>query len=321
MIRVRLLFTFFFLCMSGVRAQTPGNANSWRESETAFSRELSHVTGMRDSSLSTLAQQYRDAISRLLDTKRGEGALSAVLEIQDELKRLGSFPSPPPPGQHFTLEELNTFSATYRTNHTRIRGEAARRILQRADAYAQNLEQAEAQLTRQNDIGNALAARQIKERLLEQPEIANARVDFARLEEVLAQTAPPAASAPAAPAVAPGPVNAGNEIFTIKKRWKEFYSCMEKKDRKGAIACIDPEQVKTAGEALLNVWLDILQAYVNAAEVWNAKPDTRRVDLAVDGQTALAIHQLVVGNREEDLDPTHWVKRNGEWYILLKGKD
>lgn len=311
-----LCFLTALVFAPGLDAQQASTA--WKESEAAFSRELEQLKGMRDSSLTTLGKQYSDALSRLLDAKRKEGHLTAVLSIQDELKRYGENNAPPAKGVTLAVPEMEQYAETYRGNLWRIRGEAARRILQRADLFAQNLERMETQLTRANEIDEALTARQIKARILEHPDTLEARRDFDLAEAE--KPAPPAVVPDAAP---PAPVvkgEAGKDIFAIKQRWKEFYKCMANKDRAGAIACIDPEQVKTAGEAFLNVWLDILQAYVNAAEVWKAKPDTDRVDLNPDGINATAVHQLVFGNKEENLDPTTWVKRDGAWYIILKGK-
>lgn len=301
------------------RASDP---EAWKQSGTLFERETAQLQLQRDNNLLTLDKQYMEALNRLLAAKRTAGALDAVLRVQDELRRFGESASVPEISPSGTPEDLQALQETYRNNRRRIRGEHARTLLQRTDYYAQNLERLERQLTQQNQIEDALVARQTRLQILDHRDVQTARDDYALYQETLPPAPDPAtvAGAPAATAVAPSREPSGNDIFAIKKRWKEFYECMADKNREKAVTYVDPDQVAQLGLIGLNKWLDVLQVFVNGFEAFGGKPDTAEVDLHEDGVHATAVHKVKFDRDDKELDPSSWVKRNGEWYLILTDK-
>jgi len=299
------------------------------QARTTFDREWEANIQKTTEELNRLSLQYESALGRLLEARRQAGELDGVLATQREVERFAT--SKTVEDEHLTphFPELRKLQETYRLTSTRIRGESAGLRLRMANQLEATLERMQTQLTRENAIEEALLVRNYRTNLASDPQITQAQAAWQAWQTLSASLTPPPATATATPpAPAPATVSTtpaaireplGNEIAAIKRRYKQFYKALVEKNTQEALSFVDPEQIRVEGLALMNVRLNVLTSWIAAVDAAGGKPDTDKVVINQDRTTAVAVHTIESNRlRLERTEEMQWVKRNDEWYILLK---
>jgi hypothetical protein len=318
-------------------AATPTPAEILTRYEAIFDSETRKLDEKRDAALAALGDQYLASLRKLEEGERAAGKLDALVALREEIGRFERERLMTDFNLVTEPESIATRQQLFLNQEEAIRDGHARGVADLSDKLAAALDRLQIELTRQNQIEAALAARAQRDRTLARPEVAAARAQVeaqrqaeeaeqAELQKAMelarAAAPPPPVVDVAAPVQATKPERGdkARDHARIKARFEEFIEHLLA-DRMGeAEKIVDPEQARAVGSLILQAHFQAFRPYLRFAERLGGRVEAGDVRRDNDGVTAQNFPEIRVLGKRESGRPVDWVKRDGEWYIHFKDK-
>jgi hypothetical protein len=314
-------------------AAAPSTADVLAKYEATFLTELKKFDDKREADLATLRQQYLASLKKLESSEQAAGNLDPLLGIREEITRFDKEQMLTEFNLRAEPETVVSRQKYYLQREAAIRGDHAKGVAGLTDKLVAALDRLQTDLTRQNQIEPALSVREYKDKTKSRPEVKSAyelvdvlkraeETEKAELQKAvqMAQAATPPTSPTPAP-VEEEKAERGDRAkdhARIKDRFEKFIEYLSTDQFAKAEEIVDPEQARKAGSFILQAYFHAFKPYLKFAESLGGRIEAGKVRLDPDGQTAQNHPLIRFKDNRETGKPTHWVKRNGEWYIVLK---
>jgi hypothetical protein len=311
-------------------AAAPATADVLARYGTTYEAEFKKLTDKREADLVSLRQQYLGSLKKLEAAEQAAGNLAPLLAIREEIGRFEKENGVTEFNLRAEPESVASRQNLFLQRDGAIRLEFAKGLVSLTDKLVAALDKLQTDLTRQNQIDAALAARDFKDKTRARSEVAAAYnlVEIMRKAEeeekaeltAAAQIAAAQPPAPVTPAAAeeekPERGERGRDVARIRARFDEFVDAITEDKFPAAAEIVDPEQARKVGEFILNAYFAAFKPWFQIAKEHKIRIDPGKVRVSDDGKTAQNFPRF----GKDEGKPTDWVKRDGEWYIVFKDK-
>ena len=101
----------------------------------------------------------------------------------------------------------------------------------------------------------------------------------------------------------------------ISDSYIAFHEALMKNNIKAARSYVDPEMVKAATPKIIDSYIGVMVAYIQAAKLSTGDVKTYRIILGKNRKDAKVIGKYKSGMKWHPQKPCYWVQRNGQWYL------
>lgn len=102
---------------------------------------------------------------------------------------------------------------------------------------------------------------------------------------------------------------------SISERFSAFHDALMKNNIKEARSYVDPDMVKAVSPKIVDSYLGVMVAYIQAAKLSPGDVKTDKIILGKSRKDAKVIGKSKVGMTWYPQKPSYWVLRNGQWYL------
>ena len=199
----------------------------------------------------------------------------------------------------------------------------------KSDTSLANLQES---YTRADRIEDAVKVKEAREAFLERPDVLEAlailKVANDKKAEQTLQPSSPENWKPVRPGAAQAAPSIANKFSgSDKKRIGDRYDAfiealLNAKENKmdDVVSLVNPEETKQVGQQLIALTFAAFVPMVQFADKAGAEFRTGKIKLDPDGTSAIQIPYYAGPGDNKELDPVHWVKVDGDWYLRLGKK-
>ena len=168
----------------------PALSQSLDALQQSFMAKYDALNQTRDQKLETLTANYSAALKRLLDDTKKSGNLDSVLPIRDELNAVEANTWPLPGLAKTAPRQLVDLRTKFAEARNQLTKEHGTELVSLVNKMQQLLKQKEAELTKNNDVDGALAARKMGETLETDEGVKQARASLVAPPDTTTQSNP-----------------------------------------------------------------------------------------------------------------------------------
>lgn len=285
-----------------------------------YERELARIRdGQRDAA-QAIENQILVAMVEAEKTLQQQGRLDDLLMVRAERERFVAQRDMPADAIVGAPPELGALQRRYVEAHRAMTVVQAERVKVLGAQYVRSLQALMEQLTRDDDVAQALLVKQERDGVPGRPEMQAAEFALAEAAARAPAAGPPAtrmaaATAPRSPS--PGKKYSGSPRARIARRYDDLCRAFLDQNWEQAITLVEPDFVAERGVQGVMRLMQSQFNFLRLVDVTGASHRAGDITISDDGLTARLVPMFRRGNDWRNLGPTHWVDVDGDWFIRL----
>ena len=308
------------------QAQTLPGADAYlAKLKVSYEANLLKIKEADQAARKTLLKKYAYNLLEIERKLKETGQLDPLLVVRREIARFkqeGSLEG----AEAERSTDLQRLLAAYRKLFDDIDLTSNKRLYNLSGKYDQSLGRLEASYTKDNRITDAVKVREERDAVRQRPDVL-AAMKAAKETKSATQLQP--ANPENWKPVRPGPGNAapgvanqfkGSDKKRIDDRYHDFIEALinVKENKMDAVVeLVNPEDTKNLGEQLIAATFAPAVGMIQLADKFGGKFRAGKITVGEDGNTAVQVPHFSGPTENRDLDPVHWVKVEGDWYLRL----